>query len=165
MATLLDLVSAQVLVRLDPQLGPRRQEYRAIYLSRRAFAWLSTELQELGSTWNIEVAPNAQLDAFVEHFASGGVLTHPESFHEMTPLPEGVWVLKTADIRVFGFFHRRDCFVAAIVDSAEWVKRHNLYHGYIGETIRFRDSLDLDEPKFIAGGDPRDVVSNFDRAH
>jgi hypothetical protein len=45
------------------------------------------------------------------------------------------------------------------------IKKHDLYRGYANVTTRrFRDELDLDNPKYIPGDDPHAVVSNFDHA-
>jgi hypothetical protein len=78
----------------------------------------------------------------------------------LRPAGDGVWELKTADLRVFGWFHAKDCFLGHCADTAERVKEHRLYTGYVGEVVRFRDSLPLDEPKYIPGEDPDAVVSN-----
>jgi hypothetical protein len=74
---------------------------------------------------------------------------------------DGIWELKTADLRIFGWFNVLDHFVGAAADTTDRVKQHNLYYGYAGETARFRDGLDLDPPKFIPGADPNAVVSNY----
>jgi hypothetical protein len=52
--------------------------------------------------------------------------------------------------------------VAAVADTAYRCKKFDLYAGYAGEVVRFRNALDLDEPKFIPGDDPNAVVTNFD---
>ena len=74
---------------------------------------------------------------------------------------DGVWELKSADIRVFGWFYKRDVFIAAAADAAWKIKEYCLYAGYRDQTKRDRDALDLDPPKFIAGSDPNAVVSCF----
>ncbi len=94
-------------------------------------------------------------------YASGQTLTYRRAFHPIWHAGNGVWMLKTADLRVFGWFHARDCFVGHAANTAEQVKAHNLYHGYAGEVVHFRNQLDLDEPKFVAGEDPNAVVSNL----
>ncbi|MBI2720372.1 MAG: hypothetical protein HY245_02890 [Rhizobiales bacterium] len=112
--------------------------------------------------WNIELSPAEQLDVLLAIFASGQVLTYGWDFKPMMPVGDAVWALKTADVRIFGWFLRRDCFVGVVGDFAYRVKGRDLYRGYKGEVVRFRNSLDLDEPKFIGGDDPNVVVSNFD---
>lgn len=80
----------------------------------------------------------------------------------MLPSEHGIWELKTLDVRFFGWFPERDTYIAARVDSFERVKVHGLASGYRNETVLARAELDLDEPKFVQGGDLTDVVSNAD---
>ena len=76
---------------------------------------------------------------------------------------DGVWELKTDDIRVFGWFPRKDCFVGAVADDATRIKTLKLYYGYANVTTkRFLAALDLDHPKCVLGDNPHAVVSNFD---
>src|SRR5580704_11833194 len=149
MATLIELDDAQALFKLDPQLEPEEQEWRAIYLSPQLRDWLSDALPGLKPTWETEVACAQQLDAFVEVFCCGERLNIPHHLHPIAHVADGIWVLKTGDLRIFGWFHAKDCFIAWRAEHADHVKKHNLYHGLAGETARFRERLDLDEPKFI----------------
>ncbi len=126
--------------------------------------WLANTLPGHGSTWKIESQPDQQLDALVEAFASGEVLTYGWHFKPLNPVGEGVWELKTADLRIFGWFPVKDCFVAVAADTKERILEHRLYAGYRGAVAHFRNQLDLDEPKFIAGENPNDVVTNYDFA-
>lgn len=162
MATPVELVEAGALIKLDPVLGVRQQELRIIYLSPRCETWLRVTLPTIGSTWNIEESPAEQLDALVGIFAAGEVLTFGDQFKPLRHIRHGAWELKTADLRVIGWFYRKDCFIACMTDTADRIKHHRLYNGYVNEVARFRDELELDEPKFIAGEDPDDVVSDFD---
>lgn len=47
-------------------------------------------------------------------------------------------------------------------DDQDSCKERNLYEGYRNEVIHFRTTLPLDEPKFIDGTDPNDIISNCD---
>jgi len=161
MATLLQLAAKAELYRLDPQLSANQQELRVLFASLRFTKWARDELPALGSTWNIETSPVEQMDAFMETYASGETLSFRRAFSPISHIRYGAWELKTADLRLFGWFAARDCFVAVMADTAERVKLHRLYHGYAGEVVRFRDAIDLDEPKYVAGDDPDAVVSNF----
>ena len=123
---------------------------------------METVLPGLDSTWKIEQPPVEQLDDLMEVFCSGSPLTYGWQFKCLTHVAEGVWELKTADVRLFGWFHKKDCFIAAVADTADRIKTHKLYEGYGRiEVINFRKALDLDDPKFIPGDNPHDVVSNF----
>jgi hypothetical protein len=162
MATPLHLDRTGALFKLDPNLGPGVQEFRTIYASPRLKTWIENVLPTLESTWKIELTPQEQLQAFVEEvFCPGEPLTYEHQFKPITHIKDGIWELKTADLRMFGWFFIKDCFIGSAADLTDNVKRHHLYYGYAGEAARFRDGLDLDEPKFVPGDDPHAVVSNF----
>lgn len=161
MATILDLIGTEALFKLDPGLDNQDQDYRCVYTSPRLKTWVERELLGLESTWKLELSPAEQMAELVEHFCSGGPLTYGWQFKPLTHIRDGVWELKTADTRMFGWFFRRDCFIGAVANLTDHIKRHNLYGGHAGEVVRFRDALDLDEPKFIPGDNPHDVVSDF----
>ncbi len=160
MATLLEL-AAHTLHRLDPVLDKGQREARTIYGSEGFRVWAEKTLPRLTSSWDIEVTPEEQFDALASIFCSGAVLTYKWQFSPIRHIADGIWELKTADLRIFGWFARKDCFIAVVADTTERVKRHRLYHGYAGAVARYRAALDLDEPKFIAGDDPNAVVSNY----
>ena len=123
--------------------------------------WIGVELPDLVPIWNLQVTPLQQLDALIDEFCSGCTLSYGIQFKPITHVGGGIWELKTPDLRIFGWFHRKDCFVAYRAENATYVKEHNLYKGLAGEAARFRDKLDLNEPKFVRGDDPNDVVSNY----
>jgi len=155
------------LFKLDPALDDDEQELRLLHTSPRLRAWLENELQGLQSAANIEMTPAEQLDALIHTYSSGLPLVFERDFKAFQPKPvqpigDGVWYLKTPDLRIFGWFWRMDCFIGHVADTTERVKQFDLYQGYRGEVIRFRDGLPLDEPKSIPGDDPNVVISNYD---
>lgn len=170
MATILELAGLPQpkLVKLDPPLEAREQEFRQIYLSQRVAGKLQTEVPLWVSQWKRDGLPLEQVAALTAHFVAGGELIFDYDFNVLSKTKngirsyeDGIWELKTADVRLFGWFYQLDWFVGAAVDQAWKVKDHNLYTGYMSEVIRFRDNLDLNEPKFVPGGEPVNVVSNF----
>ena len=162
MATLIELDTTGSLSKFDPALDDDQQEFRVLYASPRLRKWLEEVLPKLRSTWNIEVTPLEQFDALMEAYASGEPLVFQHNFYPISHVSGYVWELKTPDLRIFGWFVARDCFVGVAADTTDRIKLHRLYHGYAGEVAHFLENLDLDEPKFIAGDDPNAVVSNFD---
>jgi hypothetical protein len=161
MATILDLTRNGCLFKLDPELDASLQEERLIYGSPGFKTWVEADLPSLQSQWEVQEAPVQQLDALVEVFCSGEVLKYGKQFRPLKHIKYGVWELKTSDLRIFGWFAHKDCFVAVFGGDATYIKAHDLYPGYLSQTVRFRELLDLDEPKFIPGDHPHDVVSNF----
>jgi hypothetical protein len=161
MATLIELDRIGQAFKLDPVLEYNEQEWRMIYTSPRLKNWIENDLSRLVSTWAVEVDPVQQLDALIEEFCSGTTLCFGEQFKPIQHVKGGIWELKTPDLRMFGWFHVKDCFVAWRADHADFIKEHDLYYGLAGEAAMFRDRLDLDEPKFVPGEDPNAVVSNY----
>jgi hypothetical protein len=161
MATILELVQTAKLFRYEAHLGRRQQPCRAIYVSERLGIWLRDDLPNLGSTWNIEASPAEQLDAKLNIFVSGETLTFDYDLKPIQPIGQGVWELKTEDLRVFGWFPSVDVFIGVVADTAQRIKDIGLYAGYRNEVVLFRKKLDLSEPKFIDGDQPNDVVSNY----
>jgi len=166
MATLLDLIrrAPPPLHRLDPGFDDGTQEFRSIVCSPRLKAWIDQDLSALKSALGIELSPQEQFFALVQTFCSDEPLTYGEQFKPLYCRGRGVWELKTSDLRVFGWFPMKDHFVGVAGNDATFIKEHSLYQGYIEEVVRFRDALDLDEPKFIPGEEARDVVSNYNFA-
>lgn len=129
MATLLDLVMTGEVIKVDPVLGPRELELRRIYLLPKACKWLSEILPNTDSNWNIEETPSEQLDALLYEFCSGMQLQVGIRFKALVHLGDGIWELKTADLRLFGWFTQKDCFVVSDCDEAGRVKEIGLYQG------------------------------------
>jgi hypothetical protein len=162
MATLLDLGERGYLYKLDA-LEPGVQEFREIYTSPDLYRWIDDVLPQMQSSWGLELSPLEQFVALSEIFCSGDRISYGTQFKPLTHIVDGVWELKTDDLRVFGWFPRKDCFIGAVADDATRIKTLKLYHGYANVTTkRFLAALDLDSPKCVLGDNPHAVVSNFD---
>ena len=75
----------------------------------------------------------------------------------LRPEIEGVWELRTHDLRFFGWFWRKCVFVIASIEQAKRCKDLRLYPGHRDQAKRDRAALNLDPPKFITG-DLEDVL-------
>jgi hypothetical protein len=124
-------------------------------------AWIERDLATMRSNLGLQLAPLEQLFAFVQIFCADEPLTYGDHFKPLYCRGQGDWELRTDDLRVFGWFPIKDHFVGVVADDATYIKQHRLYAGYIGEVVRFRNQLDLDEPKFIQSEEAKDVVSNY----
>lgn len=161
MATILSLTKAKTLSKFIPGLRPGEQEFRTLYAAPRFEKWVVETLPGLASNWQLDLTPQLQLDEYLINYALGNQLTFRRQFNPIRYRGEGVWELKTADVRVFGWFYRKDQFIALVGDEAWRVKEYGLYAGYAGEVVKFRDSLPLDGQKFVTGKDPKNVISNY----
>jgi hypothetical protein len=162
MATVIELDRRGDLFKLDV-LEQGVQEFREFYVSPLLHGWITGTLPGMASVCGVQLSPQEQVFSFVELFCAGERLAYGHQFKPLTHITDGIWEFKTTDIRVFGWFKQKDCFIGAVADDATRIKNHNLYVGYANVTTKqFRDRLDLDGPKFVSGDDPHAVVSNFD---
>lgn len=160
MATIVELKKQGALIRFDPQLEANEAEWRFIWLVQEVHPRF-VDVPNWTSQWVVEESPAQQLDALAEIFCSGETLIVNVQFKCLIHLQDGVWELKTGDLRLFGWFAKKDHFICAAIDTAEHIKAHELYAGYAGQVKRARDALELNEPKFVSGENPDDVVSNY----
>jgi hypothetical protein len=161
MATLRELCQRRVLHMVDPQLSWREQQTRAVYATTEVMEWLVKELPNEVSNWNIDVFPEDQVAALIADFCAGKELHVVHQVRIIKHIDCGVWELKTADIRLFGWFHCRDVFVCTGVDSAWRIKEQRLYSQYRDNSVAIRNTLDLDEPKHVTGSDYDLVLSDW----
>ncbi len=163
MATVLDLCAGNVppLHRVDPGFEGADQEFRCIAVVTALKGWIENDLPNLASALGLQLSPQEQLFALVDIFCSDQELSFGHHFKPLRCRGQGVWELRTDDLRVFGWFPLKDHFIAVAANDATFIKEHRLYEGYIGSVVHFRDHLDLDEPKYIQGENPDHVVSNY----
>lgn len=153
MATLTTLVAQDDLVHIDVDLGSRQFAECLILASTKCAQWLNDDLQNLQTTVvGGRQTPLEQIDALFERFVTAKNLNYGRDFWHMFPHEMDVWELKTDDVRIFGWFVTVDIFVCVVANDSDFVHTHKLHTGYVGEVVRFRDALDLDEPK-IASAD------------
>ena len=159
MATLEQLCHAGTLTKIEIALPREYVPGRIICAFPVVISWIADVLPTAVSNWNIDETPNDQFGVLLVNFIGGVSLQRDRRFSPISGGKDGVWELKTADIRVFGWFYRKDVFIAARINFTNVVKESNLYYGYRGEICRERDAIDLNEPKFVAGNNPDDVIS------
>lgn len=152
MATLDAIVANGQLVQLGGGLEAHEMPERLLYAYPHVIKWLDETLPELeAELGDGKQDPMEQVDYLFYDFVSGADLSYYERSHSMNPHALGVWELKTPDTRFFGWFVHNGTFIIAEADTAFRCKQHNLYPGYLGQVVRRRDALDLDEPKFVTG--------------
>ncbi|MGG7519660.1 hypothetical protein ACQ3G6_17430 [Allorhizobium undicola] len=162
MATLAELVAARELRKIAlPRLGRHEYEERFIFGLPEFFAWLQTTAREATPFYAGQAAVKYQIHDFLKQYITGKPLTSPRMFRTMRPVKDDIYELKTADVRIFGWFYRKDVFIAVKGDLFCNVKfDESLYEAHRIECLRVRGIINLDEPKFVAGALNSDVLSN-----
>ena len=102
---------------------------------------------------------SAQIDDLFNTFLSGQPLVYMKQFRSIRAEKNAVWELKTPDVRIFGWFLRKDCFVAVFGNWADVIKDHDLYRGYRLETRRLRREMGMGEGDCVQSLDPNDVIT------
>ena len=161
MLTIAALEDRGAIRRIDVELSPRAQPCRLLYGVPGFIAWLQerTRTNER-SPMGLELSPSQQLDNLFHDFVSGEPLAFSRQFRFIRAEEDAIWELKTPDLRVFGWFLKRDCFLAVFGDWADRVKDHGLYRGYRLEIRRLRRELGANEMLCVKGLDPDDVLSS-----
>lgn len=161
MATIHNLARALGFETLVTELDHDEFEERTLYATADVLAWLANDFAAVEQTYDAELSPEEQLETLVHRFITGAVLEYWYDLHILRESVNGVWELKTNDLRFFGWFPTYNCFVICKIEPMVRCKEFPaLVNAIRNEVIRFRDGLDLDEPRFVAGDELRHVISN-----
>jgi hypothetical protein len=152
MATPDTLKTAGLLEPVEVELDGNQQPQRLIYAHPRADSWLNGTLPQLEADGYVEGAltPEEQADTLFYQFISGATAFQMAP-NCLRPKDDGIWELRTHDLRVFGWFWRKGVFIISSVEQAKRCKQLNLYAGYREQAKHDRNGMELDEPKFIPG--------------
>jgi hypothetical protein len=158
--TLATLIQAGEISSIEVELDAREQPTRLLYGTPGFVSWLKERLRSNeASPLLADLNPREQLDLLFYQFLSGRPLVHTRQFRVIKFENNAVWELKTPDLRIFGWFAMKDCFIAVFGDWAERIKEHGLYRGYRIEVKRFRRRIGAEDGLCVKGVTPDDVVS------
>lgn len=146
------LVQQGRLEAIEVELDPDELPERLIYAHPRVVRWLEEVLPTLQSDNYVPGAlrPEEQTDVLLYQLISGqGQVALPPKC--LRPQEDGVWELRTHDLRFFGWFWRPKIFIMTSIEVASRCKELNLYGGHRDQAKHFRDGLDLEPPKFVSG--------------
>jgi hypothetical protein len=160
MPTIPDLVESGAIIKIDVGLAHRDQPLRLLYGTPQFVAWLRELLNGAQPSRPLGQASAAeQLDDLFHSFLRGDRLVFTRQFRAIRAEENAVWELKTPDLRIFGWFMAKDCFVAVFGNWADTIKDHDLYRGYRIAIRRLRRELGIDATLCVKGNSPDDVVS------
>ncbi|MBB3401761.1 hypothetical protein FHT84_001993 [Rhizobium sp. BK289] len=160
MTTFDSLVASEAIVKVEIQLSGGQLPKRLLFATPGFAEWLSERVaRNEPSSLGAVLTPIEQLDFLFYTFVSGKPLIHCRQFRAIRNERNAVWELKTVDLRIFGWFAMRDCFVAVFGDWADHVKDHDLYRGYRLEVRRLRRELGVGDALCVEGVNPEDVIS------
>lgn len=156
-----DAVAEGLLHKVDGGLDAAEQEQRLPYAMPRAVRWMNDKLEGLDADGFFENAPSPmeQAEELFYSFISGEDLESGDlPPHVMMPSKEGVWELRTFDLRFFGWFWRKGIFIISSVDQALNCKKTGLYAVYRNQCVKDRQAFGFDEPSFVEGESINEVI-------
>lgn len=161
MDTLSALLADPSILRLEVSLGPRDLPVRRVYGTRSFIDWLEERRVRLEpSKLGVDLSIIEQIDSIFYRFIVGDSLRNRWDFRCVKVESNPVWEFKTPDIRIFGWFPDKDCFIAVCGGWADHIKDHDLYRGYRLEIRRLRRDMNLAKNLCGRGTTPDDVISN-----
>lgn len=161
MDTLSDLLADPAILRLEVALGPRDLPVRRLYGTEGFVHWLEErKLMMEPSRLGLEFSVNEQIDNIFYRFISGARLRYRWDFRCLKVEKNPVWEFKTPDIRIFGWFPEKDCFIAVCGGWADHIKDYDLYRGYRIQIRRLRRDMNLAVHLCGRGTTTDDVISD-----
>lgn len=161
MATLVELCESGLLDTIDP-LEADELPWRTLYGTQELVQWLGNDLPGIDhNELYDDLSPQEQVLAVFAEYVGGGEFVDDRRFKKLNWNPEYyVWEFKTEEIRIFGWVPEKDVFICCFGDSKDRILVEDSYGRYIAKTVYVRNNLNLDEPRFVASGELKDVISN-----
>ena len=144
-------------------LGPYDgQPIRELFGTPKVATWISDTLPGLPTEENAGKPPDEEFDDLLfNYISSKGEMRYEKMFKDLIPMRDEVWELKTYQLRIFGWFYRKDQFIAVRPGrKAELKNGSDAYYRAINAVLDTRAALPLDQPKFV-GGVISNVISGF----
>lgn len=132
-------------------LGERRE--RIVLITPNVYEWMRDVLPDLKTDGFVDgaITPREQVLQFLRGYVSGSDFVPPLP-HDMGTPEEGVYEMRTDDIRLFCWAPRKEMLCIGYADTKEKCKNNALYAGYRNETKRIRAEVGLYNGIYITGG-------------
>lgn len=146
---------------VDPPL--KRGYWRHIWVTREFAEGFEQELTRLTVGDPDSVPPIEQIWARIRFFSDGRKMVYPYDLRNLRPIGEGIWELKTLDVRLFGWFPFKDCFVIHAMADANVLhdeKNSDLWKPYVDLVSAYIRELGIPALNPILGAETQNVLSN-----
>lgn len=160
MSTLDECRAQGLLFSIGGNLRRRQQALRLLMACSGAMGVLRRDLAGMTSDdfFPGSNTPLMQAADIFNRFVAGEGLDHPLPPHEMSPLGEGVWRIRTPDLRFDGWFPERNFFVIAAVNTKNQCKLAGFNDAICQHVIIERQTVNLNNGTYVTSEDYRDLI-------
>jgi hypothetical protein len=155
MATITTLLDEKKLIRVTVPLARRQFHERKIYASPVCVEWMRNDVpQMVTGEIQSDTPPRDQMILRLRQWMAGLPMAENRMFRNLRPLEDGVWELKTEDLRFFGWLWCPRELVITRCGYADHYKEPNKIKNYTDEirnVIADRTALQLDGGGFAKG--------------
>jgi hypothetical protein len=134
---------------------------RGLFGTDRLHEFLANDLAKIAAN-DAQLSPLEQVAALFGRYLTNVPLVLKSPISPLRHLDDAVWELKTTDVRIFGWFARKDCFVADGGADVSRLKSGALtYNGFIVQTAWTRRNLGFLTSDYVTGTKPDDVLERY----
>ena len=152
MATIDSLIGTRLVRITVPLEANEGQPIRRIFGLPEVEKWMREDLPKLPTEPRAAMSPPLELDDLLfNYISSKGKLVYNKTFKDLIPAQNEVWELRTYQLRIFGWFYRKDDFIAVFASPKRALKGPAAYADAQKKVLSARERLPLDEPKFVGG--------------
>jgi hypothetical protein len=155
MATFAKILEERKLIRVKVSLRRGQFHERKFYAYPECLEWARTNVPNMVTgRVGSDFSPKEQITLRLQQWMAGEPMAYGRMFHDMKPNSDGVWEIKTADLRIFGWMYRPREFIAVCGGYTDDYKEPTKTKDYADDkrmVINARNALPLDGQKFVTG--------------
>ena len=160
MSTLDECRKQGLLMTISGNLRRHQRAERLLMATAGAMAVLAQDLKTMTSD-NFHPGSQSPLEQTADifnRFISGDPMGHPLPPHEMSPQGNGVFRLRTPDLRFDGWFPNTNFFVIAAIHTKQQCKAPGFNDAIYAQVLATRQAIGLNGGTFMTAGDYRDLI-------
>ena len=131
---------------------------RLLFLFQGLADWIDGTLVYQPRIRGRDLTPLEQVEALFHDFVYAKDFTGVGHFVNIMPQGDGVYEMKTTDVRVFGWFYRRVQFIAHSGALKSDIKGTRAVDRIRREVVKARNRLNLDQPAFIRSSKIHELI-------
>ncbi len=158
MATLDDIEQAGGLIRFDGNLEADEMPERALWHTPEYEAWIGDVLNLYAGTGRKKITPSDEVYSLSIDFILGRPMAYNVDLKKLDPIGHCVWEMKTAEVRVFGYFYLKKIFIAHHGEMKDYLKKRRCYAPHVQRVVEYMKSVGLDPPPCLTATRLSDVL-------